>query len=798
MNLDIKRPEILSPAGSFEAFLAAINGGCDAVYIGGKKFGARAYASNFTQDEIKRALEIAHLNNVKVYYTANTIFKQNEIEDLIKELEFLYKEGIDAIIIQDLGIYNIVKKSGINIPLHSSTQMTIHSLAGVKYIQELGFERVVLSRELSLGEIKNIKDNTNIELECFVHGALCYSYSGQCLFSSIIGGRSGNRGRCAQPCRLPYKLYEGDSKLSGKEQYLLSPKDIQTLDIIPDLIRSGISSFKIEGRMKSPEYVGLITNLYKKYIDLYYNSECYKVNNKDIDNMLKIYNRGGFSTGYYYSNNGKDMMSMGKPNHEGILIGKVSKISKNLITLELNEKVQQGDCIEIGTNVDNYSFVAKNNSENNLLQINNNNKNIRMNDKVYKLKDTQLINEIEESILNTEKKLPISGIFEGHIGNKSSLIIKYETWTIKEVGDIVQEAKTNPLSEDKIINQIKKTGDYSVYFEDLAVNIDDNIFMPISSINNIRRNAIEKLIKTITDNYKRNEIDLALQEIKIKHDKNKIENKLSVLIRKKNQFEIIKKYNVDRIYIEMLEFTTQDIYYIINYYKDLNTEIYIALPKITRDINNNIIEEYLIKLRNLDINGFLVRTIDQYSLIIKNISKDICLDYSFNIINNYTLDFWSDKVTNTTLSIELNNKEIRNLNNVNTEIIIYGHIPLMTSAQCVYNNTTSKCNKGKKEEEYLLEDRKGISFIVSTDCKMCNNIIYNSHPLILMDKFKELNDFGVKRCRLEFLNESEDEIKFLMESALKIKNNNVILIDEIKDGLSLDQFTRGHYNRGIK
>lgn len=797
MNLDIKRPEILSPAGSFEAFLAAINGGCDAVYIGGKKFGARAYASNFTQDEIKGALEIAHLNNVKVYYTANTIFKQNELEDLIKELEFLYKEGIDAIIIQDLGIYNIVKKSGINIPLHSSTQMTIHSLAGAKYIQELGFERVVLSRELSLDEIKNIKDNTNIELECFVHGALCYSYSGQCLFSSIIGGRSGNRGRCAQPCRLPYKLYEGASKLSGKEQYLLSPKDIQTLDIIPDLIRSGISSFKIEGRMKSPEYVGLITNLYKKYIDLYYNSDSYKVNNKDVDSMLKIYNRGGFSTGYYYSNNGKDMMSMGKPNHEGILIGKVSKISKNLITLKLNEKVKQGDCIEISTNVDNYSFIAKNNSENNLLQINNNNKNIRMNDNVYKLKDTQLISEIEESILNIEKKVPISGRFEGYVGNKSSLTLKYKTWTIKEVGDIVQEAKTNPLSEDKIINQIKKTGDYPVYFEDLEVNIDNNIFMPISSINNIRRNAIEKLIKIIIDNYKRNEISLALQEIKINNDKNNTENKLSVLIRKKTQFEIIKKYNIDRIYIEMLEFTTQDIYYIINYYKDLNTEIYIALPKITRDINNNIIEEYLIKLSNLDINGFLVRTIDQYSLI-KNISKDICLDYSLNVINNYTINFWNDKVTNITLSIELNNKEIRNLNNANTETIIYGHIPLMTSAQCVYNNTTSKCNKGKKAEEYLLEDRKGISFIVSTDCKMCNNIIYNSHPLILMDKFKELNDFGVKRCRLEFLNESEDEIKFLMESALKIKNNNVILIDEIKDRLSLDQFTRGHYNRGIK
>ena len=310
----MKKVELLAPAGNYEAFLGAINAGADAVYLGGEKYGARAYADNFTEEEIISAIKYAHIFGKKVYLTINTLMKEDEYESLIQYVNPLYFNGLDGVIIQDMGAFFLLKKAFPKLELHASTQMTLTSKYGISYLKEIGASRVVPARELSLEEIRDIKENVDIEIECFVHGAMCYCYSGQCLFSSILGGRSGNRGRCAQPCRLPYKV--GKNAL---ETYPFSLKDMCTIDFIPKLIEAGIDSFKIEGRMKKPEYAAGVTAIYRKYIDMYYQKgiEGFKVSKEDLEKLSKLYIRSEIQDGYYFRHNGKEMITPGKPSYLG-------------------------------------------------------------------------------------------------------------------------------------------------------------------------------------------------------------------------------------------------------------------------------------------------------------------------------------------------------------------------------------------------------------------------------------------------------------------------------------------------
>ena len=312
-----RKIEILAPAGSYAAFRAALNAGADAVYAGGARFGARAFAENFTEDELIQAIREAHFYGRKFYLTVNTLLKDREIADLYDYLAPFYKNGLDAVIVQDMGVVEYIRTYFPNLDIHASTQMTITGAFGAKFAESCGMTRVVPARELSLSEIRQIREQTGLEIECFVHGALCYCYSGQCLLSSLIGGRSGNRGQCAQPCRLPYVF---DASSSRDPKYYLSPKDICTLEIIPDLVEAGIDSFKIEGRMKKPEYVAAVTAMYRKYADLYLRKgrKGFHVAEEDRRMLLDLYNRGGFSEGYYHTHNGREMISLDRPNHAGV------------------------------------------------------------------------------------------------------------------------------------------------------------------------------------------------------------------------------------------------------------------------------------------------------------------------------------------------------------------------------------------------------------------------------------------------------------------------------------------------
>ncbi|MGL4790537.1 MAG: peptidase U32 family protein, partial [Anaerotignaceae bacterium] len=347
---ELKKPELLSPAGSMESLIAAVNNGCDAIYLGGQQFSARQYASNFDLETLETAVDYCHVRNIKVYVTVNTIYKDKELKELISFVANLYRMGVDALIVQDLGAAKLIKKNFPNMQLHASTQLTANNLSDVKALGEEGFSKVVLSRELNLKEIEEIVDGTDVQIEAFIHGALCVCYSGQCIMSSIIGGRSGNRGRCAQTCRLPFSLYNDYSKVA--EGHLLSTKDMETVSILPKLIEAGITSFKIEGRMKSPEYVAGVTKIYRKYIDMYFETpDKYKVEESDMKILLQLFNRGGFTQGYYENHSGESMMSPKRPKSWGVQTGFVDSFDKKSgrATIRTREPLIPGDGIEIWT-----------------------------------------------------------------------------------------------------------------------------------------------------------------------------------------------------------------------------------------------------------------------------------------------------------------------------------------------------------------------------------------------------------------------------------------------------------------
>ena len=352
----MRKVEILAPAGSYESLCGAINGGCDAVYLGGNRFGARAFAENFDRETMLRAIDYVHMFDKKIYLTVNTLLQNEEIEEeLFAYLEPFYKQGLDAVIVQDVGVLSFIHRNFPDLPLHASTQMTFTTEQGGEFLKKYGVTRFVTSRELSAAEITNMRKRTDLEIETFVHGALCYCYSGQCFMSSMIGGRSGNRGRCAQPCRMPYKVETAQGEKVKTAPYVLSPKDICTLDKIPELVDAGIDSFKIEGRMKKPEYAAYTSYLYRKYTDLYleygedYFSYMKKHKNEleyDYTCLMDLYNRGGFSDGYFFKENGPSMMSMVRPNHSGVLVGTVERVKKNRVGIRLEQDLYAQDVLE--------------------------------------------------------------------------------------------------------------------------------------------------------------------------------------------------------------------------------------------------------------------------------------------------------------------------------------------------------------------------------------------------------------------------------------------------------------------
>ena len=789
-----KKVEILAPAGSFESFMAAIAAGADAVYAGGPMFGARAFATNFTEDKLLEAIDIAHIYGRRFYLTVNTLVKDGEIPRIIEYLTPLYKHGLDAVIVQDTGVMNLIRSKFPKMAIHASTQTTITNKEGALFLKESGAERVVPARELSLKEVRDIYDETGMEVECFVHGALCYCYSGQCLMSSLIGGRSGNRGQCAQPCRLMYNV-DGDKK------YFMSLKDICTLDIIPDLIEAGIYSFKIEGRMKKPEYVASVTSMYRKYADMYFKNGRigYKVLESDKEKLMDIYNRGNFNEGYYKTRNSKDMLCLDRPNHIGVKALKVISQKGNKVIAKALTNINKGDVIELPVKKDsrfgNYTIGQDYQKGSNITLNMAKGVVLKQDTVLNRIRNEKLISYIDETYVDASVKTYADAYMTLEPYKPMELTLVKDDVSVTVFSDEnVQEALKKPLDKDRILKQLNKTGNTRFIFESTEVYVNGNVFVPMAQVNNLRRRAIDELEKAITSKYRRELEDGFISDNNILESinyNNDITTLIYVTVETLDQLKAAESNkSVSRIYInstiERDFFETDEVF---DYVKEIilsGREVYLGMPYIFREDALSYFKKYIDKL-NL-FTGFLIRNFEEYKFIKDNGFTNIVLDKNMYVFNNESKAFWEKEgVVNFTAPLELNHLELERLGIDNAELIVYGRIPVMISAQCI-KKTSKGCDK--VPELINMSDRTGEKYTVKNCCGFCYNVVYDTKPLYLLDMKEELAMLNSYAYRIELSTESYKEAENIIN----------ICVDSLYKDISTNmdvEHTRGHFTRGV-
>ncbi|MDC0788422.1 U32 family peptidase [Coprococcus comes] len=801
------RVEILAPAGSMECLKAAIAAGADAVYTGGALFGARAYAHNLTEEELLEAIDYVHLHGRRLYLTVNTLIKDREMEKQMYDyLLPYYRQGLDAVIVQDIGLFRFIRKHFPDLPIHASTQMTLTGVDGAKFLEKEGAQRIVTSRELSMAEVKKIADETELEIESFVHGALCYCYSGQCLFSSFIGGRSGNRGQCAQPCRLLYRTPE-----AKRPQYLLSLKDICTLELIPEMIESGIYSFKIEGRMKKPEYAAAVAFQYRKYTDLYlkYYEECpaeedpaayamkkYRVREEDRQMLLDLYNRGGFHTGYYHTQNGREMISLNRPNHAGVPAVKVlAKKGRNVTAKALTDLYPQ-DIIELPMRkgrekADNYTCKDAVRKGMNVQIPVFADTPFRRDEIWMRTRNSTLIDTLREEFVNGKIKERICGTFRLYPQEKATLTVKCRDAEITVAGEKAQEALSQPMSRERIEKQLRKTGNTEFEFSFLKAEIGEKVFLPMQSLNELRREALETLEKVICEKYRRS------GEVKDpEEDKTELSMEEEILsgwtasVRTAEQMEVIlEEEAIGRIYADCTMFPRiweKDSYVEwITKVHAAGKEIYLVMPYIFRERTRKQYEAAYNRIFGAGWDGILIANYESFAFLKEHgYTGRIMTDYNLYEFNQESRKFWKEKgVFEFTAPVELTERELQDLRVKDGEVIVYGYLPMMISAGCI-QKTTRGCLK--KSGQTTITDRYRNPFVVKNECDYCYNILYNYVPLYLGDRMEEVYQIGPGRIRLMFTTERQQEVRQILSAYFEGK--------ELPEGT----YTRGHWKRGIK
>ena len=801
------RVEILAPAGSMECLKAAVAAGADAVYTGGALFGARAYAHNLTEEELLEAIDYVHLHGRRLYLTVNTLIKDREMEKQMYDyLLPYYRQGLDAVIVQDIGLFRFIRKHFPDLPIHASTQMTLTGVDGAKLLEKEGAQRIVTSRELSMAEVKKIADETELEIESFVHGALCYCYSGQCLFSSFIGGRSGNRGQCAQPCRLFYQTQE-----AKRPQYLLSLKDICTLELIPEMIESGIYSFKIEGRMKKPEYAAAVAFQYRKYADLYlkYYEECpagedpaayamkrYRVREEDRQMLLDLYNRGGFHTGYYHTQNGREMVSLNRPNHAGVPAVKVLAKKGRTVTAKALTDLYPQDIIELPMRrgrekADNYTCKdAVRKGMNVQIPVFADTPFKR--DEIWmRTRNSTLIDTLHEEFVNGKIKERICGTFRLYPQEAATLTVKCRDAEITVAGEKAQEALSQPMSRERIEKQLRKTGNTEFEFSFLKAEIGEKVFLPMQSLNELRREALETLEKVICEKYRRS------GEVKDpEEDKTELSTEEEVLsgwtasVRTAEQMEVIlEEEAIGRIYVDCTMFPRiweKDSYVEwITKVHAAGKEIYLVMPYIFRERTRKQYEAAYNRIFGAGWDGILIANYESFAFLKEHgYTGRIMTDYNLYEFNQESRKFWKEKgVFEFTAPVELTERELQDLRVKDGEVIVYGYLPMMVSAGCI-QKTTRGCQK--KSGQTTITDRYRNPFVVKNECDYCYNILYNYVPLYLGDRMEEVYQIGPGRIRLMFTTERQQEVRQILSAYFEGK--------ELPEGT----YTRGHWKRGIK
>ena len=801
------RVEILAPAGSMECLKAAIAAGADAVYTGGALFGARAYAHNLTEEELLEAIDYVHLHGRRLYLTVNTLIKDREMEKQMYDyLLPYYRQGLDAVIVQDIGLFRFIRKHFPDLPIHASTQMTLTGVDGAKFLEKEGAQRIVTSRELSMAEVKKIADETELEIESFVHGALCYCYSGQCLFSSFIGGRSGNRGQCAQPCRLLYQTPE-----AKRPQYLLSLKDICTLELIPEMIESGIYSFKIEGRMKKPEYAAAVAFQYRKYADLYlkYYEECpagedpaayamkkYRVCEEDRQMLLDLYNRGGFHTGYYHTQNGREMVSLNRPNHAGVPAVKVLAKKGRTVTAKAMTDLSPQDIIELPMRrgrekADNYTYKdAVRKGMNVQIPVFADTPFKR--DEIWmRTRNSALIERLHEEFVNGKIKERICGTFRLYPQEAATLTVKCRDAEITVTGEKAQEALSQPMSRERIEKQLRKTGNTEFEFSFLKAEIGEKVFLPMQSLNELRREALETLEKVICEKYRRsgevkepeeNKTELSMEE--------EVISGWTASVRTAEQLEVIlEEEAIGRIYVDCTMFPRiweKDSYVEwITKVHAAGKEIYLVMPYIFRERTRKQYEAAYNRIFGAGWDGILIANYESFAFLKEHgYTGRIMTDYNLYEFNQESRKFWKEKgVFEFTAPVELTERELQDLRVKDGEVIVYGYLPMMISAGCI-QKTTRGCLK--KSGQTTITDRYRNPFVVKNECDYCYNILYNYVPLYLGDRMEEVYQIGPGRIRLMFTTERQQEVRQILSAYFEGK--------ELPEGT----YTRGHWKRGIK
>lgn len=742
----MKRVEILAPAGSYESMTAAINAGADAIYMGGSRFGARAYADNPEEERLLAAIDEAHLHGCKLYMTVNTLLKEPELEQLGEFLRNYYQQGVDAVIVQDLGVLAFIKANFPGLPIHASTQMTITGYHGARLLKELGASRVVTARELSLAEIARIRDHVDIEIESFVHGALCYCYSGQCLLSSFIGGRSGNRGRCAQPCRLPYEVLQDGKILNKKEErYVLSLKDLCTLERLPDIIEAGVFSLKIEGRMKSPRYTAGAVSVYRKYADRYLTQgrDGYKVEAGDKAMLLDLFDRGGFTDGYYRQHNGKNMIAL----HEKPAFREGNQVLFDELDRKYIEKKRQ--------------------------------------EPIY----GAVILEEGEPV-----KLELHAGADANIGHSRRRNLSNAV-RVTVTGAVARTAQNQPLTDEKLLKQINKTGNSPFYFAGLETSITGNCFVPVQALNELRRTGLELLAEEMLKRWRRAAPKVMGQTAEAGEPlTTRPRLALHVSLENPDCFKsTVSHTDIKSVYIDAAGFAAETWQTTVAACHQAGKQCVLMLPYIFRTKAEQYFHQYKSQWLAAGFDEVLVRSMEEVDFITEQgISTPMVYDAGMYSMNHLAaLEMIRSGAGRLTLPLELNSRELKHLGGEGKELIGYGYLAAMVSAQCIVK-TTKGCKK--IPQLLMLKDRTGKELPVKNHCRFCCNTIYNPSPLSLLGQAELVQQINPAVLRLQFTIETPKQVEQIIAAYTAQFLHGV----QEQPPLTLKDFTRGHMKRGVE
>jgi len=843
-----EKPELLAPAGGMEAFVAAVENGADAVYLGARAFSARGYASNFSETELEEAIDYAHLRGVKVYVTVNTLLKEEEVESALKLLSWLRKIGIDAVIVQDLGLISLARKYLPDLPLHASTQMTLHNSEGVEFVKKLGIERAVLSRESSLEEIKRIKEKTGTEIEVFIHGALCISYSGQCLLSSLIGGRSGNRGFCAQPCRKKYRLYCEGKPIKTTGSYLLSPKDLNTTSGLGDLIEVGIESFKIEGRMKRPEYVAGVVRIYRRLIDRYIENPAeYSVSEDERETLTQLFNRG-FTQGYFFENPRWELMSRENPHNRGVPAGTVTGYDRrsSRIRVKLSCPLRLGDGIMVENAEtrpeDKGKIVSSMYTGKGPLYSAGVGDTVEIpfdsrapsGSTVYRTHDKKLMDSLkkESGSGSLRPKIPVFITATVASGKPVRLVVKdmdSNAVTI-ESGYLVEKAEKQPTSKAQIEKQLSKLGNTLFEAAELHVTVEEDIFVPMGQLNELRTKAIEQLENLRISRWERKPLDTpqffesgektgegARETIR---ENIPMRPQLSVSVYSLEGLEGALAGGADRIYFgEGLFRKPETAGQKYGSSKGLDTvfekavaetqkagkSIYFSTPKLVKDSEMESVEKTFSRVTELGADGVLVSNLGTLGLV-KVGKTPFIVDSPLNIYNSRTFSLLlQEGAQMAVISPELTLEELKSVASYGpVECIVHGCLELMESEHCLIGgllgNDKGQCSAPCRSGKFILVDEKNYEFPLLMDSE-CRMHLLNSRSLCMLEYVPEILESGVSSLRVETLGmENPEEIRKITQA---YRNAIDTYLESGKKGRENCEklgkgFTTGHYFRGVQ